>query len=173
MLTPKKLTYSALFLAFGLLLPQIFHLVGGGGPIFLPMHIPVLLAGFFLGGPLGALVGAVTPILSSLVTGMPQVPILYFMIAELTAYGFLAGFLFQKLGFNPILSLAGAMIGGRLILALAVYTLQPLMGLKLSPSAYLIGAVINGLPGILLQLLLIPVLVRLIRRGTHFQRTAN
>ena len=169
----KKLTYGALFLAFGLLIPQIFHLVGGTGPIFLPMHIPVLLAGFFLGGPMGAIIGILTPILSSLVTSMPQPPILYFMIAELAAYGFFAGLLFKNMKLNSIVSLIGAMVAGRLVLAITVFALQPLMGLQLSPKAYLVAAVTNGLPGILLQLILIPVLVRRISRGTQFPNTTN
>lgn len=53
MSTAKKLTYSSLFLALGLVVPQLFHLLGGAGPVFLPMHLPVLLAGFYLGGPRG------------------------------------------------------------------------------------------------------------------------
>ncbi len=165
MYSAKKLTYSALFLALGLVLPQAFHFFGGTGPVFLPMHIPVLLAGFFLGGPSGALIGLLTPVLSSLTTGMPQIPILYFMMAELCAYGFLAGYLYENRKLNIYASLLGAMAGGRLILALTVYLLQPLLGLKLSPAVYMSGAILNGIPGIIIQLLFIPVLVKLLNRA--------
>ncbi|MFZ2257547.1 MAG: ECF transporter S component [Clostridiaceae bacterium] len=168
MYSAKKMTYSALFLAFGLIVPQAFHLFGGSGPVFLPMHIPVLLAGFFLGGPTGAIIGLITPILSSLVTAMPQPPILYFMMAELTAYGFLAGYLFKTRKLNIYVALIGAMIGGRIILAGAVTLLQPLLGFKLSPAVYLSGALLNGIPGMILQLFLIPVLVRLLNRANQF-----
>ncbi len=140
MYATKKMTYSALFLAFGLVLPQIFYLFGGTGPIFLPMHVPVLLAGFFLGGPAGALIGLLTPVLSSLVTAMPQPPILYFMMAELAAYGFLAGYLFKTRKLNIYVALISAMIGGQIVLAAAVTLLQPLLGFKLSPAVYLSGA---------------------------------
>lgn len=167
MFSAKNLTYASLFIAFGLLLPQIFHLVGGTGPIFLPMHIPVLLAGFFLGGPLGALIGMITPVLSSLTTAMPQPPILYLMMAELTAYGFVSGWLSQNLKQNVLVSLIGAMLAGRFILALTVFILQPLIGLKLSAWVYLTSAVINGLPGIILQLLFIPALVKLLDRASQ------
>lgn len=166
MYSAKKLTYAALFIAFGLILPQIFHLAGGTGPIFLPMHIPVLLAGFFLGAPLGALVGVITPVLSSLLTAMPQLPILYFMMAELAAYGFAAGWLYHRKKQPVLLSLIGAMAAGRIVLSLVVFILQPLMGLRLSPMVYLTGAVLNGIPGILLQIVLIPVLVKLLFKAS-------
>lgn len=160
--TARKLTYSALFIAFGLILPQFFHFLGGTGPIFLPMHIPVLLAGFLMGGPSGALVGIVTPILSSMLTGMPQIPILYFMIIELGAYGFIAGFTFKTLKLNVYVSLIVSMLVGRLFLAVGVFALQPLLGLKLSPTLYMTASVMNGLPGMLLQMILIPVIVTLL-----------
>lgn len=168
MKTTKRTTYSALFLAFGLLLPQIFHLLGGTGPVFLPMHIPVLLGGFFLGAPAGALIGLLTPILSSLLTAMPQPPILYFMMAELAAYGFLAGYFYQRRKQNLYIALIGAMAGGRIVLAVVVSLLQPHLGFKLSPAVYLTGALVNGIPGIILQLLFIPLLVRLLNRATQY-----
>jgi hypothetical protein len=155
----KKLTYSALFLALGIIFPQVFHLFGGTGPIFLPMHIPVLLAGFFLGGSSGALVGFITVLISAAITGMPPVPILYFMLVEVTIYGLIAGIAYRKLKLNVYVSLILAMVVGRIALALTVFTLQPLLGLKLSPLAYMIGAVTEGLPGIIIQLVFIPIIV--------------
>ena len=67
----RQLTVSGFFIALGLILPMLFHLAGGMGVVFLPMHLPVLLAGFFLGPRFGLLVGIITPLLSSLLTGMP------------------------------------------------------------------------------------------------------
>lgn len=168
MYSAKKMTYAALFLAFGLIVPQTFHLLGGTGPVFLPMHIPVLLAGFFLGGPTGAIIGLITPVLSSFVTAMPQPPILYFMMAELAAYGFIAGYLYKTRKLSVYMALVGAMIGGRVVLAGAVTLLQPLLGFKLSPAVYLSGALLNGIPGMILQLILIPVLVKLLYRADQF-----
>lgn len=161
----KQITYSALFLALGVIFPQIFHLFGGTGPVFLPMHIPVLLAGFFLGGPSAALVGFITVLLSALLTAMPKVPILYFMLVEVTVYGYIAGLAYKKLKLNVYVSLISAMIAGRLALALTVFTLQPLLGLKLSPAAYMTGALTQGLPGIIIQLIFIPVIVFSIERA--------
>lgn len=160
----RKLTYSALFLAFGIILPQIFHLFGGTGPVFLPMHIPVLLAGFFLGGPSGALIGLMTVLASALFTGMPPVPILYFMLFEVAVYGLAAGFAYRKFRLNVYVSLILAMVAGRIALAAAVYTLQPLLGLKLSPAGYMTGALTGGIPGMVIQLVFIPALVIALER---------
>ena len=169
MIPTKKLTFAGLFLAFGILLPQIFHLLGGTGPVFLPMHLPVLISGFLLGWPYSTLIGLITPVLSSVLTAMPQPPILYFMMVELGAYGLFAGYFFRAKKWRIFPSLAGAMILGRIVLAVTVYLLQPLMGLKLSPQAYLTAALLNGLPGIALQLVFVPVLIRLIRRALRWE----
>lgn len=161
----RKITYSALFLALGVIFPQIFHLFGGTGPVFLPMHIPVLLSGFFLGGTSAALIGFMTVLISATITGMPPIPILYFMLIEVTIYGLVAGIAYNKFKLNVYISLILAMIIGRLAMALSVFTLQPLLGLKLSPSAYIIGAVTEGLPGIIIQLIFIPIIVLSIERA--------
>lgn len=155
----KSLTLSALFIALGILVPQVFHLFGGTGPVFLPMHIPVLLAGFIIGGKYAGITGFATVILSSLLTGMPQPPVLYFMLVEVTVYGIAAGLFYRNMKLNVFLSLILAMLMGRAALAATVFTLQPLLGLKLSPAVYMTGAVINGIPGIAIQSLLIPFLV--------------
>lgn len=161
----QKTIYAGLFLAFGLLLPQIFHLFGGTGPVFLPMHIPVLLSGFFLGGPYGAIIGILTPILSSFLTGMPAVPILYFMMLELLGYGLTAGYLYRTRKWNVVTTLLVSMIIGRIFLATGVFILQPVLGLQLSPSGYLTGAVTSGIPGMLLQLVFIPSLVKTLEKA--------
>lgn len=164
-MTPaKRITFSGLFLALGLLVPIAFHLFGGTGPVFLPMHLPVLLAGFFLGPASGFLIGILTPIQSSLLTGMPPVPILYLMVAELAAYGFWAGYFYRVKKFNVILSLVLAMILGRIVLAGAVYALQSLLSLQIKPQVYLTAAISQGIPGMILQIILIPILVTALNR---------
>lgn len=163
----KHITHSALFLALGLIVPQVFHLFGGTGPIFLPMHIPVLLAGFFLGAKYGAIIGFLTVLLSASITGMPPIPIIYFMLAEVTVYGLIAGLFYRKLKLNIYISLISAMIIGRIALAISVYGLQPLLGLQLSPKGYMIGALTSGLPGMIIQLVLIPIIVYSIERAGY------
>jgi heme/copper-type cytochrome/quinol oxidase subunit 3 len=86
-------------------------------------------------------------------------------------YGFAAGFFYQKKKLNIYVSLILSMIMGRAFLALTVYTLQPLLGLAISPSAYFTGALLTGIPGMLIQLLFIPVMIRLLEKaGEHIVR---
>ena len=65
----RQITGSALLAAVGVLLPQVFHMIGGTvtGAMFLPMHIPVLLAGMLYGPMCGASVGVLAPTLSFLI----------------------------------------------------------------------------------------------------------
>ncbi len=172
----KSLVYAGFFIALGVLLPLPFHITGIAGTIFLPMHIPVLIGGFYLGGLYGLLIGLVTPLLSHMATGMPPlapVPIAVIMAFELGAYGLLAGFLYQKIG-KIWYALIGSMIGGRLVAGLTVWSLIILFGFHQLdyPLAFITGAVATGVPGIALQLLLVPLIVsRLEARSSveHFQ----
>ncbi len=165
-LTTHKTLQAAMFIALAVILPLAFHMVRVGGPVILPMHIPVILAGFISGPLVGALVGIISPIISFLLTGMPPlapVPILITMIFELAAYGAVTGLLYsstQKI--YP--SLIGGMIAGRITLGLTVWALMQVFGFTQLPGAALFvqGAIVTGLPGIVLQLILIPlVLIRL------------
>ena len=95
----RKLVYGGILLALGILLPQAFHLTGipQSGNVFLPMHIPVLLAGFMLGPVYGAGIGILSPVISFFLTAMPALGRLPFMMAELMGYGAASGFLFHTL----------------------------------------------------------------------------
>lgn len=93
----KKMIYGGLLTAVGLVLPQAFHVFGQGvGMAFLPMHLPVMIAGILLGPCYGGLIGLIVPLVSSMLTGMPPVPKLYFMLVELVAYGIFTGIFIRK-----------------------------------------------------------------------------
>ena len=159
-------------MAFGVLLPSLFHLAGMGGPVFLPMHIPVLLAGLTLGPATGAAIGILTPLLSFILTGMPPVspPILQLMMVELAVYAAAAGWLARSLRtLGPLLGilapLVGAMVAGRLALAVGVWAAATWLGFKgPAPGDYVLGAVMTGLPGLALQVVVVPALARLLSR---------
>ena len=163
----RQLTLGAMFVAFGIVLPLLFHLIGLGTAL-LPMHIPVLFAGFFCGPAVGLLVGAMTPLLSSVVTGMPPMmpPIAQMMAFELAAYGLLTGLLYQRLRLGVYPALLLAMVGGRLVYGLVGYLLLPLFGLNQVPLfAPLAMAVGVSLPGVVLQLIFIPLVISLVERN--------
>jgi niacin transporter len=112
-----------LLFAASVLLPAAAHLSGLSVRVWLPMHWPVLLAGLLYGWRSGALVGVAAPGLSYLVSGMPYPPMLPAMAIELGAYGLVAGFLRERLRWNPFLATATAIVAGRLIfVAVAVAT---------------------------------------------------
>lgn len=156
-----RLVAGAVFIALGVILPLAFHFLGALGPVLLPMHIPVLMAGVFLGGYVGLLVGVITPLLSSLVTGMPPfMPVLPIMAAELAMYGGVSGYLYNTCHWHILAALLAAMVAGRLAAALAVYGLAYMLHISIAPVAYVMGAVVTGLPGIAVQLVAIPLLIK-------------
>lgn len=160
------LVYCGFFIAVGVILPSIFHLIGGpaSGGMFLPMHLPVLIAGLLLGPVAGGACGLVTPFLSFLATQMPSAAKLPFMTIELVTYAVVAGFLFQKKKYNLYLSLILAQVAGRLVNALCLWIAGGLLSIEVAPAASVLTAVITGLPGIVIQLILVPLFVLVLQR---------
>ncbi|MDF1544530.1 MAG: ECF transporter S component [bacterium] len=163
----RFLTHSALYLALAILLPLIFHAMGPGGRVFLPMHIPILLAGFLVGPLSGLLVGLLAPALSHLMTGLPPTYAVPLMSAELPIYGLIAGLAYRKLRMNIYVSLLAAMLLGRVMFALSLIVLGLFMDIPYTFTQYLAGGamLLVSLPGILIQLTLLPLLVAAVRRS--------
>lgn len=158
----KKMILSGLFIAMGLILPMIFHTVNLSGSIFSPMHLPVMLGGFLLGPVYGAAIGFITPILSSVLTGMPPLmPIMPMMALELLGYGFMTGLLFTKTK-KIYISLILSIVFGRLCSMVGAFILSLTLAPQISPIPYVVSGVVNGLPGIAIQLIVIPALVKFI-----------
>ena len=159
----KKLTLSAMFLALAFVMPFLTGQIPQIGSMLCPMHIPVLLCGFFCGAPWGLAVGAIAPILRSFTLGVPPMfPTAFCMAFELAAYGFIAGWLHNKLPKKKIsvyASLLSAMIAGRMVWGLVMFCCMGLEVSEFGLSAFLAGAVFNAVPGIILQIVLIPILV--------------
>ncbi len=163
----KELVLAALFTAAGVILPIVFHWFGMAGFIFLPMHIPVLLCGYICGSRYGAACGVLVTVLSSLFTGMPPMyPIGVTMIFELLAYGALAGYTYKLWKSKPwgiFASLISTMIGGRIVLALVNWALWGMFGFNITAEAFLMGTFVTALPGIIIQLIAVPVIMLTIK----------
>lgn len=163
----QRFVCAALFLALGMLLPFLTGQIPKLGAMLCPMHIPVLLCGFVCGAPWGAAVGAVLPLLRSVTLGSPpMLPIAAAMTVELAVYGAAAGLLYRAL--PPKISyiyasLAGAMLLGRAAWGAASAAIYALMGNAFSWKLFAAGAFVNALPGIVLQLVLIPLLMIALR----------
>ena len=165
-----QLTLSALFLALALVLPFLTGQIPTLGSMLLPMHLPVLLCGFVCGWPWGLIVGLVAPLLRSVLFGMPpMMPHALAMSIELCAYGAFSGLLYAKLkGVNLRLPLAlvGAMLLGRICWGLASFALYSLfMPATFTFPMFLGGAFINAWPGIVAQLVLVPLIVLALERA--------
>ena len=156
---------AAFFTALGVLFPQMFHLFGAvNGRVFLPMHIPVLLCGFLCGKRYGALCGLIVPLISSAATGMPVLyPTGLSMMAELAAYGFMAGLLSER--FSVYQSQIGAMLAGRAVSGAANLMLLGMAGNAYSLEAFVSTAFLTAAPGIAIQLVAVPLLVTSLRRA--------
>ncbi|MBW3092190.1 ECF transporter S component [Bifidobacterium sp. 82T10] len=159
-------------------LPQVFHVAGAAlglgtmiGQTLLPMHLPVLLVGLLAGPFAGLATGALAPIASFALTGMPMAPMVPFMIIELASYGLFAGLLRgvrlpatvpSPLGW--LAKLVGAQIAGRIVDALAIAVAVSLLGNTSMTVASVAAAVVTGLPGLVLQWVLVPVVMTAVDR---------
>ena len=175
----KNLVLSALFLALGLLLPFLTGQIPQIGSMLLPMHIPVLLCGLVCGWEYGMAVGFVAPLLRSVLCGMPPMfPTAISMALELAAYGAIIGLVYATFRRQNIaalyVSLISAMLGGRVVWGVAQVVLLGLTDSYFGWRMFIVGAFTNAIPGIILQLILIPaVMVALERLGVVKFRGKN
>ena len=173
----KNLTLAALFLALGLLLPFVTGQIPQIGNMLLPMHLPVFLCGLICGWQYGGLVGFVLPLLRSAMFGMPPIfPTATAMAFELMTYGLMAGLLYSRARWQCVFSLyrclIAAMVAGRVVWGVVQTVLMGISGGVFTFQIFLTQSVLNAIPGIIAQLLLIPaVMVALHRTGlVRFQR---
>ena len=159
----KTLVLAALFLALALVLPFLTGQIPEIGSMLCPMHIPALLCGYFCGWPWGLMVGIVAPLLRSVTFGMPPMfPVAICMAFELATYGAVSGLLYSKLPHNKVsiyISLLTAMVAGRLVWGIARFLCAGLNVSAFGLSAFWAGAITTAIPGIIVQILLIPVIV--------------
>ena len=169
----RSYALTVVFVMLAVFVPWVFHQFHLAGPTFLPMHIFVLIAGLLFGWRAGLLVGLLTPLASYFISGMPALNILPQIIIELSAYGLIAGILRQKYNLRPIWALLGAIIGGRVALLLAILAIYLIagqsyspLGLETGPLASFWSVIKQGWPGIVIQLISIPLIVWLIGKFT-------
>lgn len=163
-----NLALSAMFLALAFVLPFLTGQIPQIGSMLCPMHIPVILCGFICGAPWGFVVGMTAPLLRSVTLGMPTLfPKAFAMAFELAVYGFVSGLLYRvlpKKKSNIYVSLVIAMIAGRLVWGIVQFCCMGLDATKFGFSAFWTGAVVNALPGIVIQLILIPIIIAVVEK---------
>ena len=135
-------------------LPSVCHLTGMPVKVLLPMHWPVIAAGLFCGWRAGLLAGAASPLISFAISGMPPAGYLPLMTMELAVYGFTAGFAIERLRLKPVMAVLLSVLAGRAALVAATAAFYPLaVGLW----AYILSAIVPGLPAAFGQVALLPL----------------
>lgn len=164
----QKMVLSAVFIAIGMILPFITMQIPEVGNMLLPMHIPVLLCGFYCGWKYGLPVGFILPLLRSMIFGMPVLmPTAICMAFELATYGFITGYLGNKRkGIVWIyVSLIVAMISGRIVWGIASFIVHQSLGNGFTWELFFAQGFINAIPGIIVQLILIPAIIQGVRKA--------
>ena len=164
-----NLTLTAMFLALGLLLPFLTGQIPQIGNMLLPMHLPVFLCALICGWQYGLPMAFILPLMRSLIFGMPPLfPTAVSMAFELATYAFVAGFMYAHSRWQCIRSLYRciliAMVAGRVVWGLVQLLLMGISGNAFTFSAFLSGALLNAIPGIIIQLILIPAIMFALHR---------
>ncbi len=161
----RSYLFNTLFIAFAIGLPVIAHLAGAPVRYLLPMHWTIILAGLVYGKKGGAISGFLTPSLSFMISGMPYLPMLLPMTIELTAYGFITGYMRENLKLNSFLSVAVALVAGRVLFLLSVLFAGSFTG---SFSDYASSAMMPGLIAATAQIILLPFIAKwLVEKGSE------
>ncbi len=163
----NKLTLVSIFIALGIALPSVTHFIAAGN-VLLPMHLTIFIAGCILKPKYAVIVGALTPILSSLLTQMPPAyPMLPIMVFELAAYALVISYLRNVYKLNIYLCLILSMVVGRIVAMLVVLFLIVVFKEQMSAIPFIVNAVKTGIIGIVIQLLIVPpIVISLEKSGT-------
>jgi hypothetical protein len=165
----RAMVISAAMAALALTLPVAFHAVGLGSK-FLPILLPLLLNGFLVPVPWAIFTGAVVPPVSGLLTGMPPLypPVALIMSCEGAILGGMAAGIYRVTRPRIWPGLLVAVVSGRATsFALTWWLAGPL---DLPPTLASAATLVQGLPGVALQLAVVPIVVRALsrRRGILF-----
>ena len=136
--------FAALFAAGNLVLPQLCHLIPSGGQIFLPIYFFTLIASYKFGLKVGLLTALLSPLLNSVLFGMPPAVLLpvimikSFLLALVAAY---AASKYQKLS---LLLIIAVVAGYQVIGSLAEWSIT-------QSFAAATADLTIGIPGMLIQ----------------------
>ena len=160
----KLIIGTFIFSGLGIAIPRIFHLLVGSsaGVTFLPMHLMVLIAALTFGITSSCIVAGSSVFFSYLLTGMPALARMPYMLIELLIYGILLSIFNKK--FNSYVSLIATMILGRLIYAFILFASTNWFGFN-GYGISVMQSVKSGIPGIILQLILVPIIAMGIKKG--------
>ena len=171
----RELALAGLMGALGLLLPIGFHALGWGGQVFLPMHLPVVVAGFLVSPATAVTLGVLVPFLSSVLTGMPPLapPVAPLMALELAAKAGVASLVYRSLRLPMWVALLASIVADWVVLALAAWLAAGVFAIKAGAIQYVAAAVAISLPGTILQVIAVPLTVLAVERRVPRLRPAK
>lgn len=178
MTTTRKWILSAMFLALGLILPFLTAQIPQIGNLLLPMHLPIFLCAFICGWQYGGIVGFIAPLLRAFIFGAPPLyPNAIGMCVELCVYAIISGLIYSRFKKQNIaaiyLSLFLAMIIGRIAWGLIQVILLNVKDMNFSFQMFISGAILNAIPGIFIQLILVPIIVIATKRSNNDDQSDN
>ena len=164
----RNMITSALCLALAYVFPFLTGQIPTVGNMLCPMHIPVLLCGFLCGWQWGLTVGMIAPLLRSLTLGAPLLfPTAVCMALELATYGLVAGVMMcvlpRRMG-SLYVALLTAMLVGRVVWGVSMFILMGAVGGRFGWAAFVSGAFVKAVPGIVIQIILVPAIVYAVER---------
>lgn len=164
----KKLVLAAMFMAIGLVLPFVTGQIPAVGKMLCPMHLPIMLCGIFCGWQYGLVVGFITPLLRGFLFGMPALmPNGVSMAFELATYAVVIALMYKALPkkvWGMYVSLVTSMIAGRIVWGIVRFIIAGVAGSSFTVSMFIAGGITNAIPGIIIQLILIPTIVWALRK---------
>ena len=166
----RALVLQASLIGAAVILPLLAHLSGAPVRYLLPMHWPVVLAGLIYGWRGGALTGLLAPIMSYFISGFPLPGILPSMTVELLVYGSLTGLLRERTAMSPFLSVAIALVCGRIAFAASVLVGGVMVG---DYHRYFPAALLPGIGAGVFQIALLPLFARWCVNKEHGGATAK
>jgi len=160
----KYIVGTILLSGIGITLPRIFHILAGStaGATFLPMHIAILIAALTFGLTSSMIVASSSIICSYLLTGMPTLARLPYMLIELLIYAVLLNLFNKK--FNSYISLIATIILGRVLYAGVLFAAINIFGFQ-TYGISVIQSIQTGLPGIAIQLICVPFIAKTLKEG--------
>lgn len=163
----SEMIWGGIFGALAVFLPVIFHAFNLGAE-FMPMFFPILVAGFTLYWRVSLVLSVLVPLLSSFLTGMPPLypPIALLMCLEFIVMTQIAYWTYQRMKWSIFLSLSLAFLMERAVLIFYILTMSRL--LHLPGEWLLLPRLIRNMPGIILNFIFLPVLVKMFRRKEGF-----
>lgn len=164
-----KLAIAAVCLALTIVLPFITGEIPAIGQMLCPMHIPVFLCGMICGPLYGLVVGLIAPLLRSVLVGMPALyPSALAMSCELATYGVLSGIMIKVLSRKNVylyVNLLVSMFTGRIVWGIMRYLLASIVKTDFTWELFVAGGFTNTIPGVIIQLILIPAIVMSVRKS--------